>query len=242
MEGDFPVAGNWNGNADGKAKIGVFRPSTGTWYLDYPGAGAWVGCGAPADPTKDACISFGMEGDFPVAGNWNGSADGKAKIGVFRPSTGTWYLDYPGAGAWVGCGAPWVTTQDACYTFGMAGDIPVVGNWNASADGKAKIGVFRDGWWYLDYNGNGVWDGCGAPADPTKDACISFGMEGDFPVVGNWNVSADGKAKIGVFRDGWQYLDYNGNGVWDGCGAPGDTTKDACFTWGMFGDIPIVSQ
>ena len=179
VSGDIPVVGNWNGSADGKSKIGVFR--NGMWYLDYPGTGTWVGCGAPADLTKDACISFGMAGDIPVVGNWNGSADGKSKIGVFR--NGVWYLDYPGTGTWAGCGAPADPAKDACIPFGMAGDIPVVGNWSGSADGKSKIGVFRNGMWYLDYPGTGAWAGCGAPVDPTKGVCADWGAPGDMPVV-----------------------------------------------------------
>ena len=228
LAGDIPVTGNWNGSADGKSKIGVFR--NGTWYLDYPGTGAWVGCGAPGNIAMDACYTFGIAGDIPVTGNWNGSADGQSKIGVFRK--GSWYLDGNGDGVWD-------PGADPSISFGIAGDIPVTGNWNGSADGKSKIGVFRNGTWYLDYPGTGVWVGCGAPANPAQDACIPFGLPGDVPVVGDWNAS--GTIKIGVFRPstGTWYLDYNGNGTWDGCGAPGDITKDACYTFGMTGDSPV---
>jgi len=55
----------------GRSKIGVFRPTTGEWFLDLDGNGQWDGCGV------DKCItSFGQEGDLPVAGKWyetNGS-------------------------------------------------------------------------------------------------------------------------------------------------------------------------
>ena len=50
----------------------------------------------------------------------------------------------------------------------LPADIPVVGDWTGT--GTAKLGVYRQGQWYLDKNGNGVWDGCGV------DTCIdSFG-------------------------------------------------------------------
>src|SRR5664279_1038125 len=75
--------GDWNG--DGTIKIGIF--SNGNWYLDYPGTGVWVGCGAPGDPTKDACITFGQAGDIPLVGDWTG--DGRTRIGIFR--NGSWY-------------------------------------------------------------------------------------------------------------------------------------------------------
>jgi probable HAF family extracellular repeat protein len=95
--------------------IGVFRPSTGYWFLDNSGERQWSGCIA------DDCFYFGMNGDLPAAGDWTG--DGIAKIGVFRPATGKWYVDLNGNGQWEGCGV------DGCYTFGTNGDMPVAGPW-----------------------------------------------------------------------------------------------------------------
>ncbi|MBF0557905.1 MAG: Ig-like domain-containing protein [Nitrospirae bacterium] len=233
---DVPVVGDWNG--DGRAKIGVYR--NGAWYLDYPGTGSWVGCGAPSDPTKDACFSFGWTGGTPVVGDWNGN--GKSKIGVY--GNGTWLLDYPGTGSWIGCGAPSDTSKDACfYGFGwLSIDVPVVGDWSGS--GKTNIGIYRSGSWYLDYPGTGSWIGCGAPSDATKDACFyGFGWNStDVPVVGDW--SGNGKTKIGIYRSsGSWYLDYPGTGSWIGCGAPSDTTKNACFYgFGWSGAVPIVGS
>jgi hypothetical protein len=211
---DIPIVGDWNGS--GSAKIGVFRPADGTFYLDTNGNGTWDGCGT------DWCLSIGMAGDLPVVGDWNGS--GSAKVGTFRPSTGTFYLDANGNGTWDGCGT------DGCVSIGMAGDLPVVGDWNGS--GTAKVGTFRPstGTFYLDANGNGTWDGCGT------DGCVSIGMAGDLPVVGDWNGS--GLAKVGVFRpaDGTFYLDTNGSGSWDGCGT------DWCLNIGVSGDTPVVGK
>ena len=158
--GDLPVAGDWS--RDGKAKIGVFR--AGAWYLDYNGNGFWDG-GDSYYPGP-----FGQPGDLPVAGDWNN--DGRAEVGVFK--NGTWYLDYNGNGRWDG------SDIDRYYpgTFGQFGDLPVAGDWNG--DGKAEIGVFRAGTWYLDYNGKGVWDEC------SIDRCYGFGQQGDLPVAGQW--------------------------------------------------------
>jgi hypothetical protein len=36
------------------------------WYLDYPGTGAWMGCGVSDDQGTDVCIPFGMVGDEPI--------------------------------------------------------------------------------------------------------------------------------------------------------------------------------
>jgi hypothetical protein len=90
-----------------------------------------------------------------------------------------------------------------------------------------KIGVFRNGQWFLDLNGNGTWDGC------VTDGCYaSFGRAGDLPVAGDW--TGTGTMKIGVFRNGQWFLDLNGNGVWDGCGT------DACYaSFGGATDKPV---
>jgi hypothetical protein len=77
------------------------------------------------------------------------------------------------------------------YNFGMTGATPVVGDWNG--DGVTKIGVFLDGIWFLDLNGNGVWD--------EGDLWIKLGKAGDQPVSGDWN--GDGKTDIGIFGPTW---------------------------------------
>ncbi len=115
LPGDIPVAGDWTG--DGKAKIGVFDPHLGLWELDTNNNGKWDGCNI------DKCFGpFGQAGDLPVVGDWTGS--GTAKIGVFRPSSGMWYLDLNGNGKWDGCNI------DKCLgPFGQSGDLPVAGKW-----------------------------------------------------------------------------------------------------------------
>ena len=57
-----------------------------------------------------------------------------------------------------------------------AGWTPVTGDWNG--DKKDEIGVYQNGNWYLDYNGNGFWD--------TGDKNYGFGAIGWTPVVGKW--------------------------------------------------------
>ena len=147
-----------------------------------------------------------------------------SRVGVFRPSAGTFYLDANGSGTWEGC------STDQCLSIGMTGDVPFVGDWNGT--GPGKVGLFRPstGTFYLDYNGNGIWDGCGT------DRCLQIGMNGDMPLVGDWNGS--GPTKVGVFRPntGTFYLDYNGSGTWEGCGT------DRCLQIGMNGDAPLVGK
>jgi hypothetical protein len=214
ISGDIPVSGDWN--LDGKTEIGVFRNSTHLFYLDYNGNGVWNGA------SVDKQYNFGISGDIPVSGDWNN--DGRTEIGVFRNSTHMFYQDYNGNGVWNG------SVVDRQYNFGIAGDIPVTGDWNN--DGKTEIGVFRNSThlFYLDYNGNGVWNGAAV------DKMYNFGISGDIPVTGDWN--ADGRTEIGVFRNFTHlfYLDHNGNGVWSGA------SVDRQYNFGISGDIPVTGK
>jgi hypothetical protein len=61
---------------------------------------------------------FGLKGDKPVTGDWNG--DGKTEVGIFR--SGTIYLassNSPSGGALT------------VFSFGTTGDAPVAGMWMA---------------------------------------------------------------------------------------------------------------
>jgi hypothetical protein len=99
----------------------------------------------------------------------------------------------------------WHPEVDKVFTLGLLTDIAVTSAWNG--DGITKIGVFRDGNWYLDFSGDGAWTGCGTPSD--KDRCYAFGLPTDTPTAGDWDVS--GFPKIGVIRGTSCYLDYSGN-------------------------------
>jgi hypothetical protein len=74
-----------------------------------------------------------------------------------------------------------------------------------------NIGIFSNGAWYLDLNGNGVWNGSSTDIYYSN---FGKGVSGAVPVTGDWN--GDGTSEIGIFTDGAWYLDLNGNGVWNG--------------------------
>jgi hypothetical protein len=61
----------------------------------------------------------------------------------------------------------------------LATDELVLGDWNG--DGEFELGIRRGNWFYLDYNGNGQWDG--AP----PDQLFSYGLATDELVLGDWN-------------------------------------------------------
>ena len=113
------------------------------------------------------------------------------QVGVYRPATGQWIVD--SAGNTGGSALEVYSPSDAVFTFNapggfMAGDVAVVGNWNGN--GKKRTGIFRSstGQWYLDTNGNGVYD--------SGDQTFAFGLAPganpggvpDQPVVGFWTI------------------------------------------------------
>lgn len=135
-----------------------------------------------------------------------------SKIGLLR--SGVWHLDMAGDATGVS-----VPVRSSSFWAG-AGSQAVLGDWNG--DGKTEIGVYLNGGWYLDYNGNGAWDS-------GTDKQYSFGWAGAAPMVGDWN--GDGKAEIGLYADGIWYLDYNGTGSWE----PG---TDRVYYFGWSGVTP----
>ncbi|MCA9200444.1 MAG: hypothetical protein KDA87_23050, partial [Planctomycetales bacterium] len=77
------------------------------------------------------------------------------------------------------------------FQFGVRNGIPITGDFNG--DGISEAGVFFEGHWFIDINGNGQWD--------ENDLWAKLGHAGDLPVTGDWD--GDGKDDIGVFGRAW---------------------------------------
>jgi len=134
-----------------------------------------------------------------------------------------WYLDTNGNGNWDGTSGG---DQHDYFSWGP-GYTPIVGDWNG--DSRTKVGLTDGINWFLDANGNGVWDGTG----PGNDQYGYFGIPPSYlPILGDWN--GDGKDKIGVTDDVQWYLDANGNGYWDG------TPTDKAPYFGIAGWTPVI--
>ena len=69
-----------------------------------------------------------------------------------------------------------------------------------------KIGLYREGVWFFDFNGNGAWDA-------GVDRVYTFGAYGWTPLTGDWN--GIGTPRIGVTNGQQWYLDSDGNGHWN---------------------------
>ena len=77
-------------------------------------------------------------------------------------------------------------------TLGVEGGTALAGDFDG--DGTDEVAMYLAGQWFVDLNGNGVWD--------AGDLWIRLGTELDRPVVGDWD--GDGKDDIAIFGREWQ--------------------------------------
>ncbi len=234
----IPVTGDFNG--DGFDEIGVYVE--GEWFIDLNGNGRW--------DDGDLWARLGTSRDLPVTGDWDG--DGKWDIGIYGREWGDDRRaleeeaglpdsdnDTHGPTKNIPPTKDHATNRarllrdakarhiradvvDHVFRYGDKDHLPVAGDWNG--DGVSSIGVFFDGEWKLDVDGNGRL----SETDREED----FGQAGDIPLVGDWN--GDGVDDIGVYRDGVCILDTNGNGRLD--------ASDKRVNVGNTGDMPIVGD
>lgn len=85
-----------------------------------------------------------------------------------------------------------VVRQSETMTLGHEDAVALVGDFDGDGDDEAA--VYVAGKWFVDLNGNGVWD--------SGDLWILLGTEADRPVVGDWD--GDGKDDIGIFGRQWE--------------------------------------
>jgi len=226
-----------------KDATGVFRPSNGLLYLKNSNSTGFA----------DIAINYGLPGDYPVVGDWDGN--GTVTIGIYR--NGSFYLRNSNT----------VGFADIVFPFGAPGDQPIAGDWNN--DGTDTIGVYRpsNGQFFLrnsnsagspdvsfflgnvgdvgiagDWNGDGFdTTGVFRPSNGIiflkntnstgfADIALNYGIPGDKPLTGDWD--NDGLDTIGVYRNGTFYL-RNSNTV---------GFADIVFGLGNPGDMPIAGD
>jgi len=245
----LPVAGDFNG--DGRAELGVFLD--GEWFIDLNGNGRWdegdlwaklggasdlpvvgdwdgdgktdIGIFGPSW-THDA-RAIAHEPGLPDIDNHHDPQESSASD-VHDPL----HKNVPPEPheATDGARAMKLTSQgrlrahliDHVFQFGVSQDKPVVGDFNG--DGIDTIGVFRNGHWLIDSDGDGRFS--------HLDQTFQYGLPGDLPVVGDFN--GDGRDEVGVYRQGKWILDIDGNRKHD--------LRDRAFELGGADDLPVAGD
>ena len=173
-------------DGDGKSDIGVYRPSSGTWFVLQSLVGATT------------AVQFGFGADVPVPADYDG--DGKVDVAIYRPSNGTWYI--------LGSSRGFYTVQ-----WGFSTDMPVPADYDG--DGKADVAIYRPS--------NGTWYVLGTTSGVTV---TQFGSSTDVPVAADYD--GDGKADVAIYRPS--------NGTWY---VLGTTSGFASTQFGLSTDIPV---
>lgn len=229
--------------ANGGDTTGVFRPGNGALYLKNANSTGFA----------DVQINYGISGDCPLTGDWDGN--GTDTIGIYR--NGFFYLRNSNT----------IGFADITIPFGTTGGQPLAGDWNG--DGIDTIGLYRSLFITFELSNSttpafpemvfalglpgdigivGDWDGNGTDSTgvfrPSNgalylknsnttgfaDIAINYGLAGDYPVTGDWN--NDGVDTIGVYRNG-TFLLRNSNTI---------GFADMMFALGVPGDMPIAGN
>jgi hypothetical protein len=201
---------------------GVWRPSTGEWYVrnstqGYPAWGQVGDVPVPGDydgnRRTDIAVyrvstgvwyvrdstqphpAWGITGDVPVPGDYDGN--GTTDMAVYRPTTGEWFVR---------------NSKSGYPAWGITGDVPVPGDYDGN--GTTDIAVYRPttGVWYI---------------RNSTQPHPAWGMPGDVPVPGDYD--GNGTTDMAVYRPTtgeW----FVRNSTW---GYP---------AWGILGDIPVPSD
>lgn len=169
--GDNPaVVGDYDG--DGKADVAVFRSSDAVNIPCNAGASVWYyrPSGAPGVDFRYQC--WGLPGDSPAAGDYDG--DGLTDAAVFRASDSTWYIRQSS------------NNQSRVERWGTPADRRVPADYDG--DGKTDLAVFRSGLWLILQSASG---------QPRFEV---WGSAGDQLVAGDYD--GDGRGDLALWRGG----------------------------------------
>jgi hypothetical protein len=173
----FPVAGNWDNNAQHIDHIGVVEIQNG--------AAVWKLKNSFSRGVPDITIAYGGPSSIPVVGDWNG--DGVTTLGVVENNGGVlqWKLRNS-----FSQGAPdFNTPGQSGFAYGLATAVPITGDWDNNGTFTPGIYDFSKGLWQLrNENSTGSADagtftfGPSGGSDDRAERWIPFA--GDFDGLG----------------------------------------------------------
>ena len=130
--------------------------------------------------------------------------DGKADLTIYRPGSGTWFINKSSSNY----------TSSLVVNWGLSSDIPVPGDYDG--DGIMDVAIFRPS--------TGTWWALTSSSNYTSYLSYNFGTNGDIPFA--WDVDDDRIVDLIIYRAGrWWYtpstVGYAQYGYVD-WGTPGD--------------------
>jgi hypothetical protein len=146
-------------DGDNKTDLGVFRPSSGQWWINR------------SSDAQTIAAQFGAPDDKIAPADFTG--DGKTDIAIWRPSTGFWFV---------------LRSEDFSFfgfPFGSAGDIPVPADYDGDAIADPTLFRPSENKWYILQTTGGT-------------AVVPFGAAGDQPVPSDYD--GDGRADLAIRR------------------------------------------
>lgn len=194
---------------DGIADLGVFRPSEQKWYLQY------------SSNNQIQTEIFGLPTDKIVVGDYD--SDNRTDIATFQTEN----QNAPGQGLWQILRSSDNSVQT--YLWGKSGDIPV--SLNSDTNNTRDLGVFRplSGTWYIKRMGD-IIKPLAAEFGGQIELTIQWGMNGDKPLVGDFNNdNVDELINFRPSEGNWYIYNYvSGN--------------YQIIRWGLSNDIPIAKD
>jgi hypothetical protein len=139
---------------------------------------------------------------------------GSSRLGVWRPSNGTWYT------------TSWSSAPEATqvHQWGLNGDVPLAGT-DFDGDSKADLAVWRPstGTWFVRTSSSGY----------NATLVQQSGIRGDVALAGT-DVDGDSKADLAVWRPS--------NGTWSVRTSSSGYSNTLVRQWGLNGDAPLAGQ